>query len=111
MKLYSFDIEFKKYKRTNPTLEDVKFIFVSGICIACKEDKYGGFYFSKYIKQIKGRFAYCAGSHSSPALYPIKDATISVTNFPKEPKLDFSKFDIEFKSHFLSITNIKQLQL
>ncbi len=100
---YSFVIDFKKFVRKSPVLEDVQAIYVSGICIVAKNSKYGDFYKSKYVKEVKGKFAYGAGSHSSPILYPIKDTQIIVHNFPKEPKLDFDKIDIEFKSHFLSL--------
>lgn len=105
---YSFEIDFKKFNRTNPTLEDVQAIYVSGICIMAKNSKYGNFYKSKYVKEVKGKFANGAGSHSYPILYPVKDTKIIVQDFPKEPKLDFSEFDIKYKSHFLSLGNVRQ---
>lgn len=106
--IYSFVIDFKKFVRKSPVLEDVQAIYVSGICIMAKNSKYGDIYKSKYVKEVKGKFAYSAGSHSSPILYPVKDTQIFVHNFPKEPKLDFSKYDIEFKSHFLSLGCVQQ---
>jgi hypothetical protein len=100
---YSFVINFRKYIRKIPQLEDVKAIYVSGVCIIAKNSKYGDFYKSKYVKQVKGKFAYGAGSHASPILYPTKDTQIIVHNFPKKPELDFNDYDIKFKSNFLSL--------
>lgn len=56
----SFDIVFKKYIRTSPELQDIKSIYVSGICIMAKNSKVGDFYISKYIDNIEKQFVYCA---------------------------------------------------
>lgn len=89
MKKYSFKLVFKKYLRKSPSLQDVRSIYVSDICIVAKNSKHGGFYFSKYVSKITGKFHYAAGSVRYPILFPIKDkVVIQVEGFPKKPILE-----------------------
>lgn len=105
MKTYNFKIVFKKYFRTSPTLQDVRSVYVSDICIVAKNSKHAQFYFSKYVSRLAGKFSNVAGSVRYPILYPIKNkVTIHVENFPKKPILE------EFNEHqnFISIEDITE---
>jgi len=87
--MYSFTIEFDRYKRTSPTLQDVSSIVVSGITIYSKNNKFGKFTKSKYVKKQEGLFMNVAGSNSYPVLMPIQDKVLlHIEGFPKEPKLE-----------------------
>lgn len=103
--LYSFDIVFEKYERRVPVLDDVRGVYVNNICIISKQNKFGKFYKSKFVKDIKGRFEYSAGSNSSPILYPKnRRVVIAVEGFASYPELTMPL--LEHKP-FLSIKNVK----
>lgn len=94
MDKYSFKIVM-----TRPThiSETTRSIYVSGVCIIAKNSKFSGaLYQSKYIKKVWGKFRRVAGSNSYPVLSPLYEkATILVTNFPNNPKLETVKENIE----------------
>lgn len=86
--MYSFEIEFNRIKRDN-ILYCHRAIYVSGICIVAKNDKFGNFYFSKYIKKRIGNFLNVCGSNQYPELCPAKNkVTLYIHNFPKFPTLN-----------------------
>lgn len=100
--MYSFQIEFQQYKQTNPTLENIQAVFVSGICIVSKNDKFGKFYFAKCVKNVSGRFKHVAGSERYPTLYPqTKSVVLTIKGFKKYPVLAVN----EYQSH-IQIKNI-----
>jgi hypothetical protein len=100
--MYSFQIIFDQYTRTSPVLEDVRGVYVSGICIAAKNDKRGQIYISKHVKNVQGKFLYIAGSERYPILYPkSKSVILTVTGFPKFPILLVN----EYQGH-ITIKNV-----
>lgn len=104
--MYSFELHFAKHKPAW-LLADTQALYVSGICLAAKNAKYGQFYFSKYIKSMKGTFAKVAGSHSYPMLFPNGNKVVLyVENFPKYPKLIFNELETKWKTH-ITIENIQ----
>ncbi len=105
---YSFEIIFDKHDRSSPFLEDVQGIFVSKICIVAKKQKFGKFYFSKYIKKSTGKFRHSAGSNAYPILFPVKQVILFIENFPSYPV--FTNKIMEHKP-FLKIKNIKQFSI
>ena len=103
--MYSFEIHFNKYERTNPELQDVQSLYVSGKAILAKNKKFGGLYSSTYVDRIKNNFAFAAGSNVKPILFPVEDVVIYVMDFPRFPTLDFDNMD---RKIHISIHNIKQ---
>jgi hypothetical protein len=105
--MYNFEIVFEKHKRTSPTLQDIQSIYVSGICICAKNNKFGKFYFNeRYIKNVSGKFYHVAGSVRYPILFPQSDkVVISVRDFPRKPDLQKDDLDTQYKP-FIYLQNI-----
>lgn len=86
--MYSFEIEYNKVKIDIYLLEHQS-LYVSGICIVAKNDKYGQFYFSKYIKEKEGMFRNVCGSNRYPSLQPRGSKVIlKIEDFPKYPVIN-----------------------
>jgi hypothetical protein len=86
--MYSFEIEFNRIKMDTELVAHQS-IYVSGICILAKNNKFGGFYFSKYIKSKVGKFHNVCGSNRYPSLQPIKDKVLlKIEGFPRNPTID-----------------------
>lgn len=86
-KPFRFDIEFNNNYTFD--IDETCTISVSGISIISKREKYGGLKISKYVKNIKGRFARRGGSHQYPRLHAArKKVIIQVEGFPKYPILE-----------------------
>lgn len=103
---YNFKIHVKPFKRTSPYLQDVKNIYVSGICIVAKNSKEGGFYYSEYATKEQGNFHNVAGSIKYPALLPKTRVVIKVTNFPRKPNL---QLDMPEYKDYISISDIQEI--
>lgn len=102
---YNFKIHVKPFKNTSPYLQEVRSIYVSGICIVAKNSKEGCFYYSKYAIKEQGNFHYVAGSIKYPALLPKTRVIIKVTNFPRKPNLQLHL--PEYKD-YISISDIQE---
>lgn len=100
--MYNFDLVIDKYERKWPALQDVQSVVVSGICLVAKNKKYGGFYYSKYIKNKRGNFLYGAGSHNWPILYTNGKVILKVKDFPVEPIITLTEHQ-----QYVSIQNIQ----
>jgi len=91
--MYNFDIVFSEYQTKNVFLEDIQRLCVSGICIVAKNDKFGGFYFSKYIDKRIGNFRNVCGSNNYPTLKPQrKNVILHIKNFPHAPVLETTQY-------------------
>jgi len=95
---YSFIVVVKKWKRNNPTLDDLRVIKSGNTTLIAKNQKKGGIYLHKRAKIVKGRFEYIAGSNSYPILIPkTSEVHIEVTGFHSKPDINtdqYSKQDI-----------------
>jgi hypothetical protein len=98
---YNFEIHFERYQQTS-CLNDVRAIYVSGICIAAKNQKFGKPYISKYVKNVLGAFLFVAGSERYPTLYPKNKAVVlTLEGFPHYPVLNVT----EHQTH-ITIKNV-----
>ena len=112
--MYNFEIHFNQIKPTTP-LVCIKAVYISGICVVAKNSKFGNFYFSKYIKKLKGKFKQTCGSNKYPYLNAEnKKVVLQITNFPIYPVLDnvyqhsLGEKGIEFLQH-ITIKNIENI--
>lgn len=97
--MYSFDIVFSDYETQSVFLDDVQRVYVSGVCIIAKNQKFGGLYFSKYIAKRIGNFRYVCGSNNYPTLKAQgKQVTLHIKNFPHLPVLQTTQEHIAIKN-------------
>lgn len=100
--MYTFTLIIKRYKRENPTLDDMKSIYSNKVCLVSKNLKNGGVYIHKTGKIIKGSFEFSAGSFKHPILIAKEEVCIKFTNFPHKPNIktdQFKKQDIIILKH------------
>lgn len=102
--IYSFTINFEPYRRDS-TLSDIRSLYVKEICIFAKNCKHGGFYQSKYVSRLEGKFHYVAGSVRYPILFTKKSVKIFVENFPLYPDLEKDSEGDKYFPH-ITITDI-----
>jgi hypothetical protein len=116
--MYNFIIEFNPYSRLNGGLNDTRTIYVSGICIVAKNQKFGKAYHSPYIKHMDGSFAKVAGSNSYPLLWPVVGpkkkkkrgtVTLHIKGFPRYPKFDLDQKKCEEYYPHITIKNITKI--
>ena len=109
MKKYSFDLHFNNPK-SKSSLAIVSNIYINGVCIIAKNTRRGGLYISRYIENINGKFAYVAGSISTPMLYAEKgEIIIKVKDFPKNPQVIFENEHVQdCLQEFIFIKNITE---
>lgn len=104
--MYTFEIHFNQVKETTP-LVCIQSVYVSNICIVAKNNKVGGFYFSKYITSKKGTFKHICGSVRYPHLNTESKVILEIKNFPTYPSLDNPYQDslgakgLEFLQHII----------
>lgn len=103
---YSFTLNFEPYHR-DTTLSDIRSLYVKGICVFAKNCKHGGFYQSKYVSELKGKFEYVAGSVRYPILFTKKPVKIYVKDFPFYPDLEKDLEDEKYFPH-ITITDINE---
>lgn len=114
MKRYNFELTIKKYKRSNGCLEDIRAVYINGICIVAKNLKHGGFYFSSYIAKRDGKFFHVAGSVQYPILFPKTDEVVlKIEGFPQNPKKLFLSPELYiedvYRTGVVTISNVKEV--
>lgn len=99
---YSFTIIIKPFIRVNPTLDDMRKIYIGNTCIVAKNSKHGGLYLNNRANIIKGNFRYNSGSVRYPVLIAQSEVHIKVTNFHLEPIISTDQYK---KQDIISIIN------
>jgi hypothetical protein len=113
--MYKCKLHIGKVTITAGLLECVKAIYINNKCIVAKNNKFGNFYFSPYVKNITGKFEKVACSNSSPRLLAkTKEVILDLEGFNEIPKLNshfhssLIGFDEKYLSH-IYITDIQKI--